>query len=106
MLNYPNVDLDAALVSSVITYTAIQSGLLNDVGSIIKDKDSYQINYYVYVLPGKSRDQTKILDASIKYFEMLDLSSEIKLVFKSVVFECYLMYQFSSRHFGRLRPTW
>ncbi|KAF9211321.1 hypothetical protein BGZ59_008229, partial [Podila verticillata] len=57
MLNFPYVDLDAALVSSAIDYTAIQSGLLNDVGSTIEDRDSYQINFYVDVLPGKSGDQ-------------------------------------------------
>lgn len=106
MLNYPNEDLDAALVSSAISYSTIQSGLLNDVGSIIKDKDSDEINYYLDVLPGKSGDQTKMLEASIKYFEMLDLPSDIKLVFRSVVFGSYLMYRFSSRYFGRSQPTW
>lgn len=106
MLNYPNVDLDAALVSSAIAYTEIQSGLINDVGSIIMDKDSVEINYYIDVLPGKSGDQTKMLDASIKYFETLDLPSEIKLVFKSVLFGGYLTYRFSNRYFGRSEPTW
>ncbi|KAI1288588.1 hypothetical protein EDD11_009929 [Mortierella claussenii] len=106
MLNYPNQDLDVALMSSAITYTSIQCDLLNDVGSFIKDKDSPKINYYIDVSPKKTQDQDTILEASIKYYDTLDLPSNIKLVMKSAVYGSYLMYRLSNRYFGRSQPNW
>ncbi|KAG0066933.1 hypothetical protein BGZ89_006738 [Linnemannia elongata] len=36
---------------------SIQCGLLNDVGSFIKDKDLLEIKYYIDVSPKKTQDQ-------------------------------------------------
>lgn len=106
LLNYPNEDLDIALVSSALTYTSIQCGLLNDVGSFIKDKDSSEINFYIDVSPNKIRDQETILKASAKYYDTLGLPNKIKQVMRGSVYGSYLMYRFSKRYFGQSDPNW
>ncbi|KAF9555122.1 hypothetical protein EC968_009117 [Mortierella alpina] len=107
MLNYPNQELyDVALVSSAITYTSIQCGLLNDVGSFIKDKNSPEINYFIDVSPTKAQDQDAILEAAIQYYHTLDLPSHLKLVMKSAVYGSYLLYRLSNRFLGRSRSNW
>ncbi|KAG0092707.1 hypothetical protein BGZ93_008203 [Podila epicladia] len=106
MLNYPDEDLNIALVSSTIVYTSIQCGLLNDVGSVIKDKDSNEVNYYIEVSPNKSESQADIYKASTKHLAMLDIPSNIKLVLKSAMDGSYLLYGLSKRYFGKSEPNW
>ncbi|KAF9331039.1 hypothetical protein BG006_006071 [Podila minutissima] len=106
MLNYPDEDLDIALVSSTLVYTSIQCGLLNDVGSVIKDKGSTEVNYYIEVAPEKSESQANIYKASIKHIAALDIPSNIKLVLKSALDGSYLLYGLSKRYFGKSEPNW
>lgn len=106
MLNYPNEDLDIALVSSAIVYTAIQCALLNDVGSIIKDKDSTEVNYFIEVAPRKTESLANIYETSNKHLATLDIPDTIKLVLKSAIDGSYLMYGISKRYFGKSEPNW
>ncbi|KAG0057690.1 hypothetical protein BGZ83_005629 [Gryganskiella cystojenkinii] len=106
MLNYPNEDLDVALVSSALVYISIQCSLLNDVGSIIKDKNSAEVNYYIEVARGKPEDQANIYESSSKHLAMLDIKSNIKLVLKAAIDGSYLLYGFSKRYFDKSEPNW
>ncbi|KAF9371337.1 hypothetical protein CPC16_003123 [Podila verticillata] len=106
MLNYPNEDLDIALVSSAIVYTAIQCALFNDVGSIVKDKDSTEVNYFIEVAPRKTQSLANIYEASNKHLATLDIPDTIKLVLKSAIDGSYLMYGISKRYFGKSEPNW
>ncbi|KAF9317227.1 hypothetical protein BG003_001043 [Podila horticola] len=106
MLNYPAENLNIALVSSAIVYTSIQYGLLNDVGSVIKDKGSNEVNYYIEVSPGKTEGQADIYEASSRHLAMLDIPSTIKLVLKGAMDGSYLLYGFSKRYFGKSEPNW
>ncbi|KAF9103715.1 hypothetical protein BGX27_010408 [Mortierella sp. AM989] len=106
MLNYPNEDMHSALAKSSIVYISMQCALLNDVASVIKDKGSNEVNYYLEVAPGTIEKQEDILEASNKYLEMVDLSQNLKRILSSAVHGSYLLYTLSNRYFGRTEANW
>ncbi|KAF9350449.1 hypothetical protein BGX26_011384 [Mortierella sp. AD094] len=106
MINFPNENLYSALTQSSIVYISMQCAYLNDVGSVIKDKGSNEVNYYLEVAPGTSGKQEDILDQSNKYLEMVDLSHNLKHVLRSAIHGSYLLYTLSSRYFGRTEANW
>ncbi|KAF9995896.1 hypothetical protein BGZ79_010375, partial [Entomortierella chlamydospora] len=80
MINFPNEDLHSAIAQSSIMYISMQTALLNDIASVIKDKGSNEVNYYLEVAPDTIEKQEDILEHSNKYLEMVNLSDNLKHV--------------------------
>ncbi|KAF9994026.1 hypothetical protein BGZ80_001351 [Entomortierella chlamydospora] len=106
MINFPNENLYSAITQSSIVYISMQCAYLNDVGSVVKDKGSNEVNYYLEVAPGMVGKQSDILEQSNKYLEMVDLSHNLKHVLRSAIHGSYLLYTLSERYFGRTESNW
>ncbi|KAF9350450.1 hypothetical protein BGX26_011385 [Mortierella sp. AD094] len=106
MINFPNEDLHSAIAQSSIMYISMQAALLNDIASVIKDKGSNEVNYYLEVAPDTIEKLEDMLEQSNKYLEMVDLSDNLKRVLRSAIHGSYLMYSLSKRYFGKTEPNW
>jgi hypothetical protein len=105
VLNYPEEDLNLPLVLSTMVYASVQCGLMNDIGSIVKDKDSAEINYYNDVDPKKSRDSIKIHSETIEFIEAVKIPDHIKTAIKSIVNGHYLTSMISDRFHGQVQAN-
>ncbi|KAF9994027.1 hypothetical protein BGZ79_001262, partial [Entomortierella chlamydospora] len=106
MINFPDEDLHSAIAQSSIMYISMQTALLNDIASVIKDKGSNEVNYYLQVAPDTVEKLEDILEQSNEYLETVVLSDNLKHVLKSALHGSYLMYSLSKRYFGKTEPNW
>ncbi|KXN67840.1 hypothetical protein CONCODRAFT_167047 [Conidiobolus coronatus NRRL 28638] len=109
MINFSELTGDIVLLQSAIVYTSLKCALLNDIGSILKDKTSTESNYYLEIHPDTNVDastQQGMTDDATNYIMTLQLDERLKTILKSALHGSYLLYCFSKRYHGQSKPNW
>ncbi|KAF9436271.1 hypothetical protein BGZ76_004424 [Entomortierella beljakovae] len=105
MINFPNEKINASIVQSSMVYISMQTAYLNDMASVVKDKDSDEVNYFLEVTEA-IETQEDIFEESNKYLEIINVSDNIRHVLKAAIHGSYLMYTRSKRFSSQTQANW
>ncbi|KAF9103714.1 hypothetical protein BGX27_010407 [Mortierella sp. AM989] len=106
VVNFPNEEMHSALSLSTGVYMSLQCGLLNDMASVAKDKNSNEINFFIDVAPGTVMKQKDLFEEVENYINTVNLSDNYKLVLRSTLHGSYILYTGSKRYYGKSQCNW